>query len=266
MSLIVRCALAALALLATASAVAAPYPTAEELRSAIGVAAGLTQADGLTLQMEDARQAGVRLPLMAAGLNLSTGICQIYYNPAPEAGLVQFFDEVTAKELPLWLSAIAVHEATHCIEQREAYLRGHFDKVLPADLDRGGMTLKAYLGVVKSGAVETWGEALADIASVVYLQRAAPDQWRGFAEAIMNMRHRLAAKWPSHDTSAWLQKLMAVRDDTPSQVSCFEAAFRLRRLLQPHPAAPVQTVAARGAAVAVVSPAEDAPVSLTGGR
>jgi hypothetical protein len=233
MSRIHRRALAALALLCGIAAHAAPYPTADELRAAIGVAAGLTQTDGLTLEMEDARQAGITLPLMAAGLNLKSGICQIYYNPAPEAGLAQFFEGVSAKDLPVWLSAIAVHEATHCIEQREGYLRGHFDKVLPPDLERRDMTLKSYLGVVKSGAVENWGEALADIASVMYLKQVAPDQWKSFAQAIIAMRQKLAAKWPSHDTSPWLKNLLAASDDTPRQLSCFEAAFRWRRLLRP---------------------------------
>jgi hypothetical protein len=233
MSFFCRGALGALALFCCGLAVAATYPTSDELRSAIEVAAGLTRADGLVMQMEDARQAGVTLPLMAAGLNLSSGVCQIYYNPKPEAALARFFEGVSQKDLPIWLSAIAVHEATHCIEQREAYVRGHFDKVLPPDLDRAGMTVKGYVGVVKSGAVENWGEALADIASVLYLKRAAPDQWLGFAQAIMAMRHSLAAKWPSHDTSPWLSKLIAAHDDPSPQTSCFEAAFGLRRLLRP---------------------------------
>jgi hypothetical protein len=229
MRLFLRLALAALALSCCGVAVAAPYPTVDELRAAIEVAAQVTGSDGLTMNMEDARHAGVTLPLMAAGLNLTSGVCQIYYNPAPEANLARFFESVSPKDLPIWLSAIAVHEATHCVEQREAYIRRHFDKVLPPDLDRTGMTLQGYVGVVKSGAVETWGEALADIASVLYLQRAAPDQWRNFARSIMAMRHALAVKWPSHDTSPWLQKLMAAQENPPSQLNCFEAAFGLRR-------------------------------------
>ncbi len=258
MSTTVRRAFAALALSCSFGAFAAPYPTADELRSAIGVAAGVTRLEGLALQMEDARQAGVKQPLMAAGLNLRSGVCQIYYNPAPEEGLARFFGGVSAKDLPTWLSAIAVHEATHCIEQREAYLRGHFDKVLPPDLDRKDMTLQGYVGVVKSGAVENWGEALADIASVLYLKRAAPDQWQSFAEAIMAMRRTLAAKWPSHDTSPWLKKLLATRDDAPLQQSCFEAAFRLRRMLRPQ-ANESRAATAEAAAESVAA----APVSLT---
>lgn len=225
--------LVALAALLCSSVFAAAYPTAGELRTAIGAAAAVTKLDGLTLQMEDAREAGVKLPLMAAGLNLNTGICQIFYNPAPEEGLTRFFENVSQKDMPVWLSAIAVHEATHCIEQREAYINGRFDKVLPPGVDRNGMTLKGYLGVVKSGAVETWGEALADIASIQYLKRVAPDQWLNFARAIMTMRHNLAAKWPSHDTSPWLKNLIAERGPGSPQLNCFEEAFLLRRSLRP---------------------------------
>lgn len=254
-------ALAALAVFGCGVATAAPYPTAEELRSAIEVAAGVTKLEGMVLQMEDARQAGVKQPLMAAGLNLNSGICQIYYNPAPEDGLARFFSGVNAKDLPIWLSAIAVHEATHCIEQREAYLRGRFDKVLPPDVDRKGMTAQSYLKVVRSGAIENWGEALADIASVLYLQRAAPDQWQNFAQAIMAMRHGLAAKWPSHDTSPWLVKLLAAREDMPLQPNCFEAAFRLRRLLRPQLSASDAVVAAAPGPVVTASSAP--PVSVT---
>ncbi|HEX8964150.1 MAG TPA: hypothetical protein VF801_14200 [Rhodocyclaceae bacterium] len=257
MSAILRQALVALALLCcVAAAFAAPYPTVEELRAAIDAAAAATRGDGLVLQMEDARQAGVTLPLMAAGLNLSSGVCLIYYNPIPEASLAHFFEGASQKDLPVWLSAIAVHEATHCIEQREAYIRGRFDKVLPPGLDPKGMTLKGYLGMVKSGAMETWGEALADIASVLYLQRAAPQQWMGFAQAIMGMRRQLAAKWPSHDTSPWLKKLIATQDDAPPQTSCFEAAFRLRRLLRPGTpdGTPKGEPAIAAAAVSLTSP------------
>jgi hypothetical protein len=228
-----RKAIAVLAVLVGAGAHAAPYPNTDQLRTAIETAAALTKLDGLSLEMEDARQAGVKLPLMAAGLNLNNGVCQIYYNATPEDSLARFFDSVRSNDMPIWLSAIAVHEATHCIEQREVYIRGRFDKVLPPDVDRRGMTLKGYLGVVKSGAVETWGEALADIASVLYLRRTAPEQWLGFTQAIIAMRHGLASKWPSHDTSAWLKKLIDTREEAPQQLSCFEAAFELRRSLRP---------------------------------
>lgn len=226
-------ALVALAILCCAHAFAAPYPTEEQLRTAIGVAAGLVKTEGLALEMQDAREAGVTLPLMAAGLNLTDGVCHVFYNPKPDDGVQRLFGGIQEKDLPLWLSAIAVHEVTHCIEQREVYLRQRFDKVLPPDFTREGMTVQGYLGVVKSGAVETWGEALADIASVLYVKQVAPDQWVNFAQGIMTMRRDLAGNWPSHDTSPWLKKLVAAHEDPPSQQSCFESAFQLRRQFRP---------------------------------
>lgn len=226
-------ALAALALFCSAGVAAAPYPTADQLRTAIGVAAGVARAENLVLEMEDALQAGVKLPLMAAGLDLTNGVCRVYYNTQSEEALRRFFAGVSEKDLPVWLAAIAVHEMTHCIEQREVYVRGRFDKVLPPGIKRDGMTVQGYLGVVKSGAVETWGEALADIASVLYIKQIAPDQWMSFARGIIAMRHDLAAKWPSHDTSPWLERLVAGHDERVTEGSYFEAAFQLRRQLRP---------------------------------
>lgn len=228
-----RQALLVLALLCCGNASAAPYPTSAQLRSAIGVAAEVIKAEGLALEMHDARTAGVTLPLMAAGLDLTTGVCQIYYNPRPEEGLKQFFAGIRDENMPVWLGAIAVHEATHCIEQREVYVRRQFGKVLPPDVKYEGMTLQGYLGVVKSGAVETWGEALADIASVLYLRQTVPDQWVSFAEGIMAMRRALAGRWPSHDTSPWLRSIIATAKDLPVEQNCFEAAFQLRRKFRP---------------------------------
>jgi hypothetical protein len=228
-----RQAFLALALLCWSHAFAAPYPTADQLRTAIVVAATLVKTEGLALEMQDAHTAGVTLPLMAAGLDLRNGVCQIFYNPLPEEGLKPFFDRIAERDLPVWLGAIAVHEATHCIEQREVYIRRQFDKVLPPDFNREGMTLQGYLGVVRSGAVETWGEALADIASVLYLKQAMPDQWMDFAHGIMTMRRSLAGKWPSHDTSPWLNKMIAAPSALPTHQSLFEAAFQLRRQFHP---------------------------------
>lgn len=230
---ICRQALMALGLFCGANTYAANYPTTEQLRTAIGVAADLVQAEGLALEMQDGLAAGVTLPLMAAGLDLSNGACKVFYNAKPEAELQKFFDGIKQPDLPVWLSAIAVHEATHCIEQREVYVRRQFDKVLPPDFDREGMTVKGYLGVVRSGAVETWGEALADIASVLYLKRTVPDQWMDFAQGIMAMRRDLAKTWPSHDTSAWLKPLIAAPDAVPVQQNLFDAAFQLRRQFRP---------------------------------
>lgn len=231
---IFRQALVALAALCCGVASAASYPTADQLRTAIGVAASLARTqEGLTLDMRDAREAGITLPLMAAGLDVTTGVCKIFYNPKPEDRLMRFFDGIPEKDLPVWLNAIAVHEATHCVEQREVYIRRDFDMVLPPGINRDGMTLQGYMGVVKSGAVETWGEALADIASVLYLKQAVPEQWVNFAQGITAMRRDLAGKWPSHDTSPWLNKLIDAHDAAPANLNCFEAAYQLRRLYRP---------------------------------
>jgi hypothetical protein len=83
------------------------------------------------------------------------------------------------------------------------------------------------------GAVQTWGEALADIASLLYLKRAAPERWSYFAEGIAAMRHDLAGKWPEHDTSAWLHRVIAANAAAAPGQSVFEAAFELRRRFKP---------------------------------
>jgi len=211
---------------------AAAYPTEDQLRTAIEDVSVLLKVEGLELAILDAQKEGVAYPLMAAGLNLGSGVCLVFYSTKPTDGLNQFFDSVDEKELPIWLKAIAVHEATHCIEQREAYIHKRFDKVLPQDVKRDNMTVQGYLSVVKSGAVETWGETLADIASVLYLKQAVPDDWQRYARGIAAMRHDLAVKWPAHDTSVWLYKLIAANAEKAPEQSIFEAAFQLRRELQ----------------------------------
>lgn len=228
-----RCLAAALALLCCLQASAAPYPDDGQLRTAVGAGAALLADEGMKVEMLNAQESGVTLPLFAAGLDLSTGTCVIFYNSRPEDGLTQFFGQLEDKDMPIWLSAIAVHEATHCIEQREGYLRRRFDKVLPAEIGHDGMTVQGYLSVVKSGAVETWGEALADIASLLYLKRAVPERWADFAKGIASMRHDLAGKWPDHDTSAWLHKVIATNAATATSQGIFEAAFELRRQFKP---------------------------------
>lgn len=224
---------AALTLLACSQAGAAPYPDENQLRTAIGTGASVLRSEGLSLEMHDARAAGMKLSLLAAGLNLETGICTVFYNPEPVEGLSQFFAGLAEADLPTWLDAIAVHEATHCIEQREAYLRQRFDKVLPPGIEAGTMTVQGYLSVIQSGAVETWGEALADIASVLYLKRTVPARWTEFARGIAGLRRDLAGKWPEHDTSAWLERVIAALDDHEAHPDLFEAAFQLRRRHQP---------------------------------
>lgn len=228
-----RRGIAAFACLAGLNVSAAPYPTEVQLRTAIAEAATLLKPEGLELEMHDALSSGVTLPLMAAGLNLNTGTCVVFYNPTPEAGLNEFFAAISDKDLPVRLNAIAVHEATHCIEQREAYLRKRFDKVLPDSIDHEGMSVQGYLSVVKSGVTETWAEALADIVSVLYLKEVEPDRWRDFATDIAKMRHDTADKWPLHDTSVWLRKLIAVDAVRAPGQGLFEAAFQLRRELRP---------------------------------
>jgi hypothetical protein len=225
--------MAALALLASSAAAAAPYPTEGQLRSAIDAGAGILKSQGIELEVVDAQKEGLNLSLLAAGLNINTGTCLVFYNTKPADALGSFFAGLEEEDMPVWLSAIAVHEATHCVEQREAYLRQRFEKVLPPQFEHAGMTVQGYLSVVKGGHLETWGEALADIASVLYLKEAVPDRWAYFADGIATLRHDLSIRWPEHDTSGWLRRIIAhnpVRD--PSQ-DLFETAFRLRREFQP---------------------------------
>lgn len=234
MGSVCRHSVAALALLCSSHAFAVAYPTEDQLRTAIGEVAGLLKSEGLELEILDARKEGLARPLMAAGLNLSNGACLIFFNTKPEDGLTQFFDAIRENDLPVWLKAIAVHEATHCFEQREAYVHKRFDKVLPPHFNRDNVTIQGYLSVVKSGALETWGEALADIASVLYLKQAEPERWVQFANGLAAMRHDLARKWPAHDTSAWLYQVIAAGADKAANQSLFETAFQLRRQYRPY--------------------------------
>lgn len=219
----------ALGLLFCTSAWAAPYPTADQLRHAIAEISVQLKSEQMEVAMLDAQKEGVTLPLMAAGLRLGDGVCVVYYNAKPEDGLIQFFEPVSAGDLPIWLNSIAVHEITHCIEQREAYIRRRFELVLPPGVTHENITVQGYFSVVKSGAVETWGEALADIVSVLYFKQTVPDRWEQFANTLAAMRSNQAARWPEHNTSAWLQKVVAAGADKPAHLSLFEAAFQLRR-------------------------------------
>jgi hypothetical protein len=211
------------------------YPTEAQLRTAIENAAKLLQAEGIDLEMLDAQKAGRTHPLLAAGLNLGSGACLVFYNTKPEDGLTQYFATIAASDLPVLLNAMAVHEAMHCIEQREAYVLEHFDKILPPEFRREGATVQGYLSAVNSGALNTWGEALADIASLLYLKQAAPERWVQLAKSVAGMRHNLAHKWPEHDTSHWLYKIIAADADANASVnqSLFETAFQLRRQYRP---------------------------------
>lgn len=228
-----RRAFAMFAVLCCSQLFAAPYPNEEQFRDAIGNVAGLLKTEGLGLEILDAQKENLTQPLMGAGLNLNNATCLIYFNTKPEDGLTQVFAAMSESDLPIWLNAIAVHETAHCIEQREAYINQRFDKVLPPDFKRDDMTIQGYLSVVKSGAVETWGEALADIVSILYLKQSVPERWEYFAKGIAAMRHELAWKWPAHDTSPWLNKVIASKSGPAPNQSLFEAAFQLRRQFRP---------------------------------
>jgi len=224
---------AVVTLLCCGSAAAAPYPTEGQLRTAIENVAKLLKAEGLDVEMFNAQTVGMTQPLLAAGLNLENGACVVYYNRKPEDGLTQYFETITENNLPVLLNAMAVHEAAHCIERREAFVRKHFDKILPPEFGPDGATIQGYLSVIKSGALIKWGEVLADIASLLYLKQAAPDQWVELAKGLAGMRHDLASKWPEHDTSPWLYKIIAADAKVSLNQSLFETAFQLRRQHQP---------------------------------
>ncbi len=228
-----RLGTAVLGLLSCVSGWSAPYPTADQLRNAIAEITPQLKSEQMDVVMLDAQKEGIELPLMAAGLRLGDGVCIVYYNAKPEEGLVQFFEPVSAPDMPIWLNSIAAHEITHCIEQREAYIRRRFERVLPPGVAHENVTVQGYYSVVKSGAVENWGEALADIVSVLYLKQAVPDRWQQFAGTLAAMRSSQAGKWPEHNTSAWLNKVIAAGADKPEHLSLFEAAFQLRRQFQP---------------------------------
>jgi hypothetical protein len=172
-------------------------------------------------------------PLLAARLNIATGACNIFYNTKPEDGLTQYFKTIAANGLPVLLTAMATHEIAHCVEYREAYVRKRFDKIMPPGFRSNSMTVQGYMGAVKSGTLETWSEALADIASLLYLKQATPDHWLELAKGVAKMRHDLARKWPEHDTSPWLYKIIAADANAPLTQSLFETAFQLRRQYRP---------------------------------
>src|SRR5665647_3647585 len=108
---------------------------------------------------------------------------------------------------------MATHEIAHCIEHREAYVRKRFDKILPPGYRSDNVTVQGYMGAMESEALETWSEALADIASLLYLKQATPDHWLEMASGVAKMRSDLARKWPEHNTSQWLYKIIAAGAD-----------------------------------------------------
>lgn len=212
---------------------AAGYPTESQFRQALDEVAGVVRAEGMELKVLDAQKEGLTRPLLAAGLNIEDNACLVFFNTRPEDGLTQFFASLSERDLSLILRAISVHEVTHCVEQREAYVRQRFDRVLPDDYKQSDMTIQGYISVVQSGALETWGEALADISSLLYLKQTAPGRWRYLARSISAMRHKLADRWPQHDTSAWLDRLIDANPDIGEGANLFDAAFKYRKKFRP---------------------------------
>jgi hypothetical protein len=227
--------MAALAVSCSVNALAVPYPTEDQFRQAIGEVAGLLKTEGLQVEILDAQKEGVAQPLMAAGLSLTSGVCLVFYNTKPIDPLKLFFESVAEPDLPVWLSAIAVHEFAHCFEQREAYIRQRFDRVLPPDFELNGVTVQGYLSLVRSGEVETWSEALGDIAAVLYFKQAVPARWTQFAQRLAAMRVELAKTYPTHNTAVWLRQMVAADAGPAANQSLFEAAFALRRQYRPDP-------------------------------
>lgn len=226
-------AIAASGLCCAMSAAAAGYPTESQFRQALEEVAGVMHAEGMELRVLDAQKEGLTRPLLSAGLNIESNACLIFFNTRPEDGLTQFFASLDERDLALTLRAVSVHEMAHCVEQREAYVRQRFDKVLPDTYKQSDMTTQGYISVVKSGALETWGEALADISSLLYLKQAAPDRWLYLARRISAMRHELAHKWPQHDTSVWLDRLTDANPHIGTGANVFDAAFRYRKQFRP---------------------------------
>lgn len=228
-----RVLIAALGLCWTIGAGAAGYPTEQQFRQALDEIAGVVRAEGMELKVLDAQKEGLTRPLLSAGLNIEANTCVVFFNTRPEDGLTQFFASLGPHELSPILRAISVHEVTHCVEQREAYVRQRFDKVLPDAYKQSDMSIQGYLSVVKSGALETWGEALADISSLLYLKRTVPDRWLHLARRISVMRRELAHRWPQHDTSAWLDRLIDANPEIGEGANLFDVAFKYRRQFRP---------------------------------
>ena len=151
---------------------AAPYPSPGQLWQAIDEISARLMAEKMDVEVLDAIRDGVQLPLIAAGLRLGDGTCIVYVNEVVEVRMEKFFRMVPAQDMPIWLNPLALHEIAHSIEQRGAYIRRRFNLVLPPGMPRENITVQGYLAVVKSGSVETWAEALADIVSVLDFKEA----------------------------------------------------------------------------------------------
>lgn len=232
-NLIAALGIGALGLSWAIGAAAAGYPTESQFRQALDEVAGVVRAEDMELRVLDAQKEGLTRPLLSAGLNIEANACLVFFNTRPEDGLTQFFASLGERDLSLILRAISVHEVAHCVEQREAYVRQRFDKVLPDAYKQSDMTIQGYISVVESGALETWGEALADISSLLYLKQAVPGHWRYLARRISAMRHELADRWPQHDTSVWLDRLIDANPDIGMGANVFDAAFKYRKQFRP---------------------------------
>lgn len=225
--------IAASSLCGAMDADAAGYPSETQFRQALDQVAGVVHAEGMGLRVLDAQKEGLTRPLLAATFDIENNSCVVFFNTRPENSLTQFFASLGERDLSLVLRAVSVHEMAHCVEKREAYVRQRFDKVLPDTYKPSDMTTQGYISVVQSGALENWGEALADISSVLYLKQAVPDRWRYLARRISAMRHELAQKWPQHDTSPWLNRLIDANPDIDPGANVFDAAFKYRKEFRP---------------------------------
>ena len=220
-------------LFACANVQALPYPDEAQFRSAIAESTPLLKAENIGVEILDARKEGLKRPLLAAGLSLKDRVCLIFFNTEPVADMQRFFDAMQPGDVRLWLNVLAVHETAHCVEQRDAYLNKQFDKVLPPGYPYEGMNVQGYLSVVRSGAVEAWGEAFADIAALLYLQQQEPERWRQLAAQLLALRGERAKLDPEHDTSPWLRKFIAGQPSMAPGQTIYERAFQLRRLYRP---------------------------------
>lgn len=212
---------------------AATYPNEAQFRRAIAEVAPVAAAESLVLEALDAQKENLKRPFMASGLSLINGNCMVFYNTQPFADLKEFFDTMPEADLPLWLRVMAVHEITHCVEQREAFVHRRFARALPPGHIVKGMTVKGYLSDVKTREVGLWQEALADISAVLYLQQAEPTRWKRYAEELAALRAELAPRHPAHVTTGWIEQMLEREPVVRKGESVFERAFVLRMELNP---------------------------------
>lgn len=220
------------ALLASTIAWTAPYPTKTQFEDAIAAIAPMVkQQAGLEVIAESG--GGWDVSLMAA--NLARGKCRIVYDLEPTKEIIQdFFLPIADENLAAWLRAIVVHEATHCVQYKDAFMDGHLDGIVPPQYSRQITTIEAFILKRQEEPFTLWREAASDIAAVLYLAEEAPSCWRILVSHLYDIRRREASSAPEHDTSAWiLGMLNSTQEPLVSQSNLFEAAFTLRVKLQP---------------------------------